>query len=46
MPALPLGELGGCLRCWAKAGAKNTNVWFRKWRTYTKQREWTWWKWM
>jgi len=28
--ALPLGELGDCLRCWAKGGAKNTIVLFRK----------------
>jgi len=28
--ALPLGKLGGCLRRWAKGGAKNTIVWFRK----------------
>jgi len=46
-PALPLGELGGCLGRWAKGGAKkepkNMTTWFRKWRTYTKKR--TWWMW-
>jgi len=29
-PALPLGELGGCLGRRVKGGAKNTIVWFRK----------------
>jgi len=42
---LILGELVGCLGHCANGGAKNTVVCFRKWRTYTKKGEWTWWKW-
>ena len=36
-PALPLGELGGCLGRCAKEGTKNVIVWLSKWRTCIKK---------
>ena len=33
-PALPVS---GCLGRWVKGGAKNSILWFRKWRTYPKE---------